>query len=260
MALSWRFRRKFLYLLFVLGIPALLIGYLVYQRLDVPPSCFDGKQNAMEIGIDCGGECRMLCQNQVIQLRQVWERPFYVADDVYNLVAYLENLNVNAGIPEIFYEFTVYDDNSVPIGQPFVGSTFVGPGENSVIFVPGFKTGGQKAERVSFRFITPPSWLKTDPFFASTILRIKERQLTDQDTLPKLRVVIENESFLDFVNIPVVAILYNQAGNAIAVSQTVVPEIQNIDEAEIRFSWPQPITEPVARIEVLPRINPFEQY
>lgn len=257
MALSWRFRRKFQYILLVMVLPVFLLGRFFYFHITKEPTCFDGKQNGLEISVDCGGECRLLCSNQVVGLGELWERHFFVADDVYNLVAYIENPNVNAGIPSIRYEFIAFDGQGNQIGQPFVGSTFIGPSERTMIFVPGFVSGDQKVDRISFRFISPPSWQKTDPFFSTLFLRGRLRDIKNVDSLPQLSISLENKSFFNFTDVPVIVILYDIDGNAIAVSQTIVPKVLNTSEQELFFTWPKPFDRPVVDVEIIPRIDPF---
>lgn len=257
---SWRTRRKIRVIGILLILPVFLLGRAVYRELTKPPTCFDREQNGSEIGIDCGGDCARLCVSQVSELKTLWARAFYVADDVHNLVAYVENLNVNAGIENIIYEFQVYDTDNQLIGEPFRGQTFIEPGDRTAIFVPGFKTGGRTADRVVFRILSEPVWYKVDPFFGSTFLRIKERQTADLEDLPKLTAVVENTSLIDFYDLPVIAIVYDGNRNAMGVSQTVIPFLSDTDETTVFFSWPRAFEGEIGDIEILPRVNPFIPY
>jgi hypothetical protein len=57
----------------------------------------------------------------------------------------------------------------------------------------------------------------------------------------------------------VVAILYGAEGNAVNASRTYLDRIDQQSVAKVAFTWQESFTEPIARIEIIPRINPFEQ-
>jgi hypothetical protein len=90
-------------------------------------------------------------------------------------------------------------------------------------------------------------------------LIIEQEELLDIDTMPKLSAVIRNTTFETFYNLPVVAIIYNDQGNVIAASQTVIDEILPEGTAPAYFTWPEPLSGIPARREIIPRINPFTQ-
>jgi hypothetical protein len=90
-------------------------------------------------------------------------------------------------------------------------------------------------------------------------LIIENDQLTDTDTMPKLSAQVRNTTFATFYDVPVVAIIYDDRGNAIATSQTVIDQIGSEEAVSVYFTWPEPLLGTPARREIIPRINPFTQ-
>ena len=55
-----------------------------------------------------------------------------------------------------------------------------------------------------------------------------------------------------FYNTTLVATIFDEAGNAIAASQTFVPTLSSQGTAPLTFTWNQAFAAPVARVEILP--------
>lgn len=254
---KWSNKRKRRYLI-ILGIVLLVIVSLVILNMtDKQPTCFDNIQNGTETGIDCGGDCVEVCVDEARNLVVWWERPFRVAEGVYNAVAYVENQNLSSGIEEIAYEFRLYNKDNILIGTPRVGTTFIEPNKRSAIFEAGIQTGKEEAYTVFFKTSSVKKWKRTDQLFAYGLFQVGDPELINQDSAPKLSVPIENKTSYNFSDVPVVALLYNQRGNAIAASQTYIDTINQGDSKTTYFSWPEAFSDVVSRIEIIPRINPF---
>ncbi len=254
---KWAQRRK-RNILIGIGVILLLIFLIVFFTASrKKASCFDGIKNGTETGIDCGGSCTKVCEAEARNLVVWWERPFKVSKGVYNVVAYFENQNLDAGIKKLPYEFRLYDHNNILVAKPRRGLTWVEPNRRSAIFESGIKTGEKEAYTAFFKILAPYQWVKTDPSFSYNLFHIGSPELSEQDTSPKVSAQIKNESSYYFRDLPVVVILYNKRGNAIAASRTYIDDLAPGAEAEVHYSWPQAFDEPVSRIEIIPRVNPF---
>lgn len=255
---KWAKRRK-KRILIVVGILFLfaILGSLLLFRKSQKPSCFDGVQNGQETGVDCGGECVKVCREEVRNLVVWWERPFRVAHGVYNTVAYFENQNLDSGLQELTYEFRLYDKDNILVSEPRIGKTFIEPNKRSAIFESGITTGDNEAYNAFFRISSTQDWKKVDQSFAYSLFGVSQPVLSEQDTTPKVTAEVENKSFYNFVDIPVIAVLYNAEGNAIAASRTYIDSLAQGTKEKVYFSWPEPFADPVNRIEIIPRIDPF---
>ncbi len=254
---KWSTQRK-RRILIVLGIILLgILGFVFFKITNKPPTCVDGKQNGQELGIDCGGGCQRICKSEVRNIVVWWERPFRVAKGVYNAVAYFENQNLESGIRKVDYEFRLYNKENILVTQPKLGTTFIEPNKRSAVFESGITTGDQEAYTAFFKILSVQDWERTDQSFSYTLFQVGEPVLSNQDTAPKLSAPVENKTFFNFTNIPVIAILYNREDNAIAASQTYIDTISQGQKTEVFYSWPEPFGDVVSRIEIIPRIDPF---
>ncbi len=255
---KWSQKRK-RKIIIILGIIILIIFALVLFSLKKTkkPSCFDGVQNGQETGIDCGGVCEKVCKEEVRNIVVWWERPFRVAQGVYNAVAYFENQNLDSGLKKVDYEFRLYDKDNILVSEPRVGSTFIEPNKRSAVFESGITTGENEAYTAFFKISSVQDWKKVDKSFSYSLFGVTDPLLTNQDTAPKVSAVVENKTFYNFRDIPVVVILYNSEDNAIAASRTYIDTLDQGTSKKVFFSWPEPFPDPVSRVEVIPRMDPF---
>ncbi|MCA9353113.1 hypothetical protein KC901_02930 [Patescibacteria group bacterium] len=254
----WAVKRK-RRVLIIIAILFLIALAFIFIRVEnsKQPTCFDGIQNGQETGIDCGGACSKVCLEEVNNLVVWWERPFQVTNGVYNVVAYVENQNLYSGIKQLFYEFRLYDKNNILVAEPVQGSTFIEANKRSAVFESGITTGDNEAYTVFFHINSVQDWDRVSQEYAYNLFTISKPVLTNQTTAPKLSAIVRNESFINFEDVPVVAILYNQEDNAIAASQTFVDVLDQGTEQQVFYSWPEPFGDVVSRIEIIPRIDPF---
>jgi hypothetical protein len=239
---------------------AIILAYFVYENfIKTTPTCFDGVQNQDEHGIDCGGICTKVCTSEAKTIVPVWSRVFTTAGDVHSVVAYVENQNPTAGVKKIDYEFRVYDDQNILAGEPITGSTFIGPNDKTAIYASPIKTGNRIPKNVFFKFTSAPDWITTASQYNTPQLSTANTIMTDTSTSPKLSADVINSTLYDYRKIEVVAILYGADGNALNASTTYIEYLPQQTTQKVYFTWPQPFSTPVTRIEIIPRLNPFIQ-
>jgi hypothetical protein len=253
--MGWSTKRKLLYLLIVLLAMLVVAAYFLYPVLKENPTCTDGKQNGDEVGVDCGSICQNFCASQVHSLSIIWQRSFEIAPGIYDVLGYVENQNADAGIATLLYRFKLYDDRNVLIAERD-GKTFIGPNQSSAIFEGGINTGERIPKRV-FLELEDYRWTKIDSRFSKVSLMVGNKRLLTASTSPRLSVSISNGSLIDLKNIEVSAILRDADDNAITVSDTVIESLPKQSSKEIFFTWLSPIRSEVARIEIIPRVDPF---
>lgn len=255
--LSWSARRKFLYIFVLLVVFGTPLGFYIHQKMQKPASCFDGIQNQDERGVDCGGICKIACFNLVKQDPDIqWSRAYYVAKGAYNLVAYVQNPNVDYVSQPAKYVFKVYDQDNVLIatreGQVGIPTSKVFP-----IFEPTVQTGEKIPKIVTFEFTEPVVWLEY--FGNKPEIEVVEQRLSRLDAAPKLEAKVINRTLNTYRNVEVVAIVYNEQGNGILSSRTFIDKITDKGEANLTFTWPEPITFKPSKIEIIPNLS-LSQY
>lgn len=249
--MSWAQKRKLIYLssILLVFLTAVILPTVLYLYKE--PTCFDGKQNQTEQGIDCGGPCSLLCPAQYAPLNVIWSRFSKVNDGVYNVLAYIENPNLNAGALNLTYTFKLYDKNGILLKERS-GVTFAPANKVMAVFEPEMLTGNQVPQRVEFSFTSPAVWIKQDSMEAG--LSISQSTVLRAETAPRLSAVITNKTINPFNKIEAIAIIYNSLGNTMAFSRTVVDSLQGKESKNISFNWPKPFSEAYARTEVVLRV------
>lgn len=237
---SWSLKRRFVYSTGVLSVIAVLLGWWIFVDTYQPPTCFDGKQNGGEDGIDCGGSCQFLCPFQVSEPVVLFSRSFEVTPGVYNAVAYVNNPNLNIGIPSIGYTFKLYDKDNTLITER-KGTTFIAAGKVSPIFEGSIVVNGKVPTRTVFELEKSNKWAyvtssQEDPFV------VANTTLDRGSTSPRVSAVLQNTSVNEYKNLEVVVVIFNALKNAIATSRTFVNDLKGKSSAPLVFTWPEPFT------------------
>lgn len=250
--MSWGTRRRntviFIVIIFLL-IPVVFGAFSFFYE---KPTCFDGKINGGEAGVDCGGPCELLCTNETLEPIVVWERFFRVEEGLYNVVAYVENQNANAGVKTARYNFELFNEEGVLIANK-KGVARLYPKSVIPIIESGLRTGKQIPTRVSFEFETSLIFEKEEPI--NPVLIIKDENYFEDPDVPgisKVKAEIENISLESVFNVKFVVMIYDVFNNVIATSSTFVDRIDGEESREIVFTWPTTFREEISRIEIVP--------
>ncbi len=255
--MTWAFKRQFAYVSFLIIFLLVMAFIVTYPSLHQAPSCMDGKQNGTETGVDCGGSCARACLFQVDQVAVLWSQAFEVVPGRYNAVAYLENHNANTAVEKLHYRFRFADANNVYIGKR-EGDTYVPPGGRFAVFEPAIDVGNSIPVYTTFEFTETPLWIQVpkDKIDQVKILPTNV-QLADPDTNPVLTATLENTSLFTVPDINVVAILYDEKGNAVSTSRTYIESLFKEESKQVTFTWPEPLPAKVVTKEIIPTFNIF---
>ncbi len=235
--MEWSIKRKIAYVGALVGVLLLLGAYPVYRAFFPQATCFDKKQNGSELGVDCGGACMLYCASQLKPISVVWAKAFSFAPDHYDVGAYIENPNINAGMKSARYTVRIFDATGQMIGER-VGAVEISPRAPTFLF------------EGNFTLTTPPA--KVDVVFDDTyltsmvtarqpasVLVTKNQRLKQTTTSPRFEAVLVNTDPLNSVSsIALGAIIFDSSRNPIAISRTIVDEIEKGGEQQIFFTWP----------------------
>ncbi len=256
--LSWSAKRQLLYGSGVLLVLLLAVGIPVYfVFIQKEPTCSDKVQNQNEEGIDCGGICQRACIDQVVSLPiTMWSRGFNVVGGTYNLVAYVQNANVEYVSDPTRYIFRVYDKDNILIGVR-EGVASVPPVKSFPIFEQSFEAGERVPAKVFFEFTREMTWKKykgtkpevevADERFVGTT--------TAASSTPRLEATLVNKTVQTYRNIEVVAIVYDADANAMASSRTYVDVLPGTDQKGIIFTWPEKFPGEISKVEIIPKLS-----
>ncbi len=250
--MTWAGKRKFIIFIALLVVVALFVGLPAYVKIYQAPTCTDNKMNQGEIGVDCGGPCSSLCQALVEKPLILWSRSFKVSDGIYNSVAYLQNPNSTSGARDVRYMIRLYDKENVIIAER-EGEGDILPGKITPLFEANIGTGLKIPARTTFEFLEDPFW-ETQTSFPD--IRIISKVFTRENTQPHFDVVVKNVGYTNVRDISLVAILFDAEGNAMAASRSILDGLEQGQEEDVVFFWPEPFSVPVVGKEVFPVVAP----
>jgi hypothetical protein len=257
MAISWALKRQFFYV-GVLAAFLLVVGFiLLYPALNRPPTCFDGKQNGDEGGIDCGGSCLRACPAQVGPISVLWSRAFPVAPGRYNAVALVENPNSSVASSRVNYSFRFADADNIYIGKRD-GSTPIPPAGRFAIFEPAIDTGNSVPVYTTLELLAEPKWTQVEERkLAQLKILIRDIRFFGESVRPELSATVYNSSLFTIPDVSFVVILYDSGGNALATSSTYLEKLGKEENRTISFTWPAPIPGEVVAREIIPIFDIF---
>tara|TARA_B100000508_G_scaffold52170_1_gene40474 strand:+ start:2007 stop:3299 length:1293 start_codon:yes stop_codon:yes gene_type:complete len=221
--------------------------YWVYlANFYAAPTCFDGRQNGDEAGIDCDGSCLRVCAFNAESPIVRWSRSFEVVSGQYNAVAYVENPNETIGTPELRYTMSLYDEEGLITERS--GVTFLPPDGAYPIFEGRIFTDGRVPTQTFIDIEQPEVWLPVE--LGREQFNLVRRELTGADTQPRLDATLVNNALTPTGEVEVIATIFDANGNALTASQTVVDDFIPRSEANLVFTWPEPIAKTLRSCEV----------
>lgn len=252
--MSWELRRKLMY---ALGTAIFLAAVTIFFLRDIvfpAPTCFDKKQNGYESGVDCGGVCSLRCSQEVNPLTVLFGKAVRSGENLYDLVAMVNNNNIDNASYELGYSFALYDKDGKSI-TTILGSTTAPLGGKFPIIVQNLPLQTTPTNVVVSLNDTSHYKVKENP--ASPTIKILSRRY-EAGPIPRLYATIMNTKRLEINKLPVRALLFDQNDNVYAVGQTIIPVLQKEEVREIVFTWNEPLPFAPTRIGIYPIFNPFE--
>ncbi len=234
--LAWDTKRKLQYFSIIVVFILLFIVAPFYFFIYTPPTCFDGTKNGGESGVDCGGDCRLICPAEALQPILRWDpRIFEVSPGVFSVLSYIENPNVTAEVRLAPYTFKIYDRDGALIAER-KGETFIPRGKTFAVFDGNFSLD-KEPFRATFEFGSLIWTRVVDP---DPEIEVANKALMDEETMPRVEATIVNREQDRIYNIDLTAIIFDGAGNAIASSRTFVEQLERGERANVFFTWPRP--------------------
>lgn len=258
---QWSRARKRLILSIILFVVIVLLGVPIFFLFLRSPSCTDGKRNGDETGVDCGGSCQRLCVPESLPLILKGDpRVLSIATSTYEVIALLENPNVDAELRRAHYIFKFFDATSLIPLKTIQGETFVPKGATFAVFEGPFAfDSGSVPVRATLDWEEASLvWVKNGK--KEPQLVVKNPELTKLESSPRLDATISNLSLETVSNIDLVALISDSNGNIIAATKTFLDRLAPSAEAQAVFTWPRPFTATPAEVEVITRILPDRSY
>jgi len=254
--MSWAAKRKLSYALVVLVILGIAAFGVYKSSFSKPATCFDGKQDQDETGVDCGGNiCALRCTSDISPIVSLWDpRLFNVDNGVYTAAVMVENPNGTSGAKAVPFSLKIYDATDTDVVIKEIDDTVdVYPGEEFPIIETGISTGKRLPGRVVLTFNeNAVEWYKEAPL--ATPVKTLAPTVTNEATAPLVTASALNDSSSAADNVDIVAVVSDKDGNAIGASRTFIQHMDPHQSVPIYFTWPVPFSEPIAQVELYPKV------
>lgn len=233
---SWSARHKLIYLSLGLATLFIVVSAVFFSWYYTPPTCFDGRKNGDENGVDCGGLCNLVCSSDTLNPIVLWQRVFKVSPGVYSAVAYIENPNVSSEARKASYTFSFFDAKGALLSKR-EGSVGIPANSRTAVFEGNISMVTGMPTRTVFAFKEPIVWQKTNR--ESPEIVVESSRLSKADSTPRVDAILSNRSLIDARNVQVVAVVSDEKGNALGASKTFVDKIPASSKTSIVFTWPE---------------------
>lgn len=215
-----------------------LFGYWAYSALKPDPTCFDGKKNQGEKGIDCGGPC-VPCEKQ-IEAREIetTEAAFiYGGPGKYDVLAKISNPNSQFGSPFFKYSFLLKNSSGEIIAGK-EGSSFILPAESKYLIETSLDSREAPSD-VEFE-ISETSWQEFFNYEKPKLNIYSKRYnlISSGVGYSEAYGLLRNENPFDFNLIKVKVILRDVFGRPVAVNTTEMRTVKAGEERDFRLLWP----------------------
>ena len=259
--MSWATRRRFIILCIVGAVGIAFLATVAIATLYETPSCTDGVQNQGETGVDCGGECAYLCVESLQPPAVLFTKAIRNDAGRIDIIAMVENRNVNAAAKDVPYSITLYGADQSLIKEAS-GTLELPPGTTVPVYIPGIVpasgfSSGDPSDGVVHAFLMLDSsainWfsMNTNTRNVPTVSTITQGGPPDT---PRIDAVIINPNIVGLNAVEVIVFIHGTDGDIIAASQTLVRTIPAQGQTTATFTWDTPFPDQPTSVEVLPII------
>lgn len=231
---------------------------LGFRRAITPaPSCTDGIKNGEEEGIDCGlFACGNYCQPDLAPPQVISVKLLEADENDYDFVAEIKNPHQQFGASEVEYELVLFNGNEEEISRDD-GIFYILPGQTKY-FILTHLTTGKTVERIKFDILSA-TWQRIESLDGlNLIIRQDKYENLSGNNGSKLEAVIFNDSDFDFKVVDVDVVLFDSNSRIIAVNRSDIRTFLARTERGFLAIWPFQISGNVARFEIYPSANIFE--
>jgi len=247
--MSWATRRRTAILIIVGAVVLAAAAVILIAALYEAPTCTDQKMDGDETGIDCGGTCALLCSADALAPKVTFTRALSPAPGRTDVIAYIDNQNPSSGVEDARFTVSLYGPDGILVASE-QGTVDLPPHASVPVYVPDFFSGNQPVAR-AFLVLDPASlqWMK---YSSDRVKLATSYELADEETAPRITAAITNPSAVPLYDVKVIATAFGADGNAIAASQTIVPQVPAAGSAVATFTWNAPFGAAVTRVDILP--------
>lgn len=234
-----------------------IFGLLAYWIVKPDSTCFDGKRNQREEGVDCGGSCAPCERNIQAQPLIISEKSFvYGGPGKYDVMAKISNPNNLFGSSGFSYEFILRDSSGKEIAGR-IGKEFILPAETKYIIEIGLET--DMPPRDINVEISDAGWEEFSDYEKPRLnIYNKHFNLISSGVgFGEAFGLLRNESPFDFNFIKINVVLRNSSGKPVAFNSTDMRTVNANEQRDFRLLWPSSFPGEVQNVEMEAEVDVY---
>ncbi|MCS7183916.1 MAG: hypothetical protein NZ866_01035 [Patescibacteria group bacterium] len=246
--MSWRLKKQLIYgLIFIFIFSFLIIGLFILIK--PPPSCFDGKQNGNEEGIDCGGPC-LPCE--IVNLNLTSEKPkiIYYPDNTIDIIIKLKNPSSKYGLKKFKAKIILIGED---VKAEFSEENFILPLQTKFLTFLNFKKPDFEIKSVNLEIdFDKKDWQEIE--YQETQIEMLNYSYEEN----KFKAEIVNNDNFPYSEVEINFIIYDIFENIIGALKTKIDYLEPLERKEIILTLP-PLVNQINRIEMKAYYNFFKE-
>ena len=232
------------------------VAFLMYY--EPKPTCRDGIQNQGELGIDCGGPCKICPPPKEIKpLEILWTEIIQSGSMSYDLISRIKNPNSNWGIGFLDYKFVLYGKAGEILLEKN-GSTYILPGyEKYIIETPVDSSAAPEKIVLELGHI---SWEKSQNFekLNFPIRDKKFKAINNSSSVGEVSGIVVNSTLYDLGEININIVLFDANRRIVGVNITDMATMMSDEKRYFNAIWYWPFSKPVADFDIEIDTNLFD--
>ncbi|HRY76651.1 MAG TPA: hypothetical protein P5524_00610 [Candidatus Paceibacterota bacterium] len=227
---AWRKRKKLIIAIFPSILFILIIGLIIILSQPAP-TCFDGKENGEETGIDCGGSCVACGVKYASPLEVISSDILGIGQNASELTIKVRNSNADYGA-QFSYQINVISLLGEKVSEAS-GESFVLPHSDKYLIEPKVPFKAADLSRAEV-IITKTEWFSLNKS-SNDLFDIYDRKArileAAQSGYLEVSGKIANKISHDFSTVDLTFIVYSKTGRLLYAAKT---EISNLKANDIK--------------------------
>ena len=235
--MSNRFLKRLIFGVFYLAIFGGLSYSIYLLGIRGEASCFDGRKNQSESGIDCGGSC-LSCELKNLSPISFFGEPEILPINEESAAVFfqIKNPNESYGAKSFQYVLIFYDADGLKIKE-VSGSTFIYPGRIKTIVEVPIVIASERVASVDLK-VAGVDWSSAAEFGEPSIQSRNVKIEFPQKNQVKVTGLILNNNSFPLSSADIVVAVSDQLGIKVSASKTVVRDLEPFQERAFNVFLP----------------------
>ncbi|MEK7608015.1 MAG: hypothetical protein AAB495_00310 [Patescibacteria group bacterium] len=225
-----------------LAVLAAMAGALYFLKLKPSPSCFDGKRNGNELGVDCEGSCAKVCTPPDIRMPELVGpiRTITIPGSSgtasgVTVVQRIQNANTDFGVSKLPYRVAIFNRDRTA-SATVEGSASLYGGDVFQLVVPNIKPSGIGPFTAEV-YLGTPTWTKSKDFVRPEV-RVRDAKTTNETNLTVVRGIVVNQDIVSFPSLTISALFYDESEVLAGASRTILDRFGPQETREFSIFYP----------------------